>query len=64
MPNFHASGKYIGNIFSAIVYSVHYRTKYRLGYIIHLTFAKSDSASHVQPVGVRPNKINGMFPIT
>ncbi len=41
--NFHAAVKYIGNIFSAIGYSVHCRTNYRLGRIIPLNLAKSDS---------------------
>ena len=45
-------------------HSVHYQANYRLGRIIPLNFAKSDSESQVQPVGVRPNTINCIFPIT
>ena len=45
--NFHAAGKYIGNIFSAIGYSLHYRTNHMLGRIIPLNFTNSDSESQL-----------------
>ena len=32
--------------------------------VLPLNFAKSDSESYFQSVGVRPNKIKCMFPIT